>query len=135
MNPAEVVKGEVQSELEDGTRVLSETGVVNCLGLYRSGAVQVREKDASKGGAPMPLYLANKNIKPFVDNELAAVLQKPIWYYPKGSGTRHKGVRADVFHKILDVWLKARDAGVLRGKRQLIVAANADILMRGLANV
>src|SRR5947209_1114418 len=31
--------------LQDGTRLLSETGVVNALGLYRSGAVQTREKE------------------------------------------------------------------------------------------
>ncbi len=36
--------------------------------------------------------------------------------------------------KICNVWLKARDAGVL-GKAQIIVAANADIISRGLAEV
>ena len=53
--------------LPDGTRVLSETGIVNVLGLYRSGAVQMREKEAADGGAQKPLFVANKNIKTFVD--------------------------------------------------------------------
>jgi hypothetical protein len=121
--------------LRDGTRVLSETGVVKALGLYRSGAVQSREKEAAEGGAQLPLFVANKNIKPFVDQELADVLTNPIWYIPKGSGTKHKGIKAEVIPRICDVWLKARDAKKLRGKRQDIVAVKADIIMRALAHV
>jgi hypothetical protein len=121
--------------LSDGTRVLSETGMVKALGLYRSGAVQSREKDAAEGGAQLPLFVANKNIKPFVDKELADVLLNPIWYIPEGSGTKHKGVRASVIPQICDVWLKARDAGVLRGVRQEKVAVLADIIIRALARV
>jgi hypothetical protein len=120
--------------LEDGTRVISETGVLNSLGLYRSGAVHVRARDAGGGGAHLPLFIAHKNLKAFVDEELATVLLSPIWYRPVGSGTRHKGVRAQLIPKICEVWLRARDAGVL-GERQKLVAAKADILMRGLANV
>src|SRR5579875_2342444 len=121
--------------LEDGTRVLSETGVVKALGLYRSGAVQSREKEAADGGAQLPLFVANKNIKQFVDKDLANVLTKPIWYIPQGSGTRHKGVKAELIPRICDVWLKARDNQKLRGKRQDIVAVKADIITRALAHV
>jgi len=120
--------------LEDGTRVLSETGVVKSLGLYRSGAVHVRERETSDG-AHLPLFVANKNVKPFVDNELAGVLRKPIWYRVKGAGTVHKGFDAKLLPKVCDVWLKARDAGVLRGSRQPLIAKKADILIRGLADV
>lgn len=121
--------------LPDGTRVLSETGIVEALGLYRSGAVHTRERDIAEPGAQLPLFVANKNIKPFVSKELSDVLTNPIWYIPMGSGTRHKGVKAEVIPKICDVWLCARDAGVLRGKRQKVVAEKADILMRALAHV
>ena len=122
--------------LEDGTRVLSETGMVNSLGLYRSGAVHVRARDAAEGdGAHLPLFIAHKNLKPFIDQDLERVLLNPIWYLPaeKGGG-RHKGVDAELIPKICDVWLRARDAQVL-GKRQQFVAVKADILMRGLAHV
>lgn len=122
--------------LPDGTRVLSETGIVGVLGLYRSGAVQAREKEsAGESGAQLPLFVANKNIKQFVDNDLSVVLANPIWYIPEGSGTKNKGVKAELIPKILDVWLKARDAGVLRGVRQQLVAQTADMLMRALAHV
>ena len=121
--------------LNDGTRVLSETGVVKALGLYRSGAVQAREKESAEPGAQLPLFVANKNIKPFVEKDLADVLTKPIWYVLPGGGTRHKGVKAEVIPRICDVWLKARDAKKLRGKRQDIVAAKADLIVRALAHV
>jgi hypothetical protein len=119
--------------LDDETRVLSETGLVNSLGLYRSGAVHVRARDAGDG-AHLPLFIAHKNLKPFVDNELSSVLSQPIWYTPVGGTIRHKGVNAELIPRICEVWLRARDAGVL-GARQKLAATKADILMRGLAHV
>ncbi|HEX3152358.1 MAG TPA: P63C domain-containing protein [Gemmataceae bacterium] len=126
--------------LEDGTRVLSERGVLKALGIGRSGYAHNRAKeDAEGGGAGLPLFVAPINLKPFIDLELASVLQKPIWYRPitsdRGVGILHKGVRADLLPKICNVWLKARDADVIKGARQTIVVANADILLRGLAEV
>ncbi|MDX9910464.1 MAG: P63C domain-containing protein [Phycisphaerales bacterium] len=120
--------------LEDGRRVLSETGMIEALGLYRSGAVHVRARDP-EGGQSLPLFVANKNIQPFVEEDLEEVLRNPIWFRSGGSPTRQKGVDARVIPKICEVWLRARDAGVLVGKRQQAVAVKADILMRGLAEV
>lgn len=124
--------------LRDATRLLSETGIINALGLYRSGAVHTREKEAADGGAQLPLFVANKNLKPFIDLDLADVLKRPIWYRPEtgpNAGTLHKGVRAELLPKICNVWLKARDAGAIRGVRQELVIINADIIQRGLAEV
>jgi len=130
------------SVLEDGTRVLSERGVLKAIGVGRSGYAHNRAKEDAEsgveGGAGLPLFVAPINLKPFIEPELASVLQKPIWYRPaaeNGVGILHKGMRADMLPKVCGVWLKARDAGVLRGKRQVIAAANADILSRGLAEV
>lgn len=118
--------------LADGTRVLSETGIVNSLGLYRSGAVHVRSQGES--GERLPLFVANKNIVPFVEDDLVELLTTPVWYFPVGGGTRNRGTNATLLPKICDVWLRARDAGVLSGnKRQEQVAVKADILIRGLA--
>jgi len=116
--------------LDDKTRVLTETGMINALGLYRSGAVHVR------GGGALPLFVSNKNIIPFVDEELADKLLNPRWFFPVGGGARNKGIEASLVPQICEVWLRARDAGVLSGNsRQEIVAVQADILMRGLAKV
>jgi hypothetical protein len=125
--------------LEDGVRVLSERGVMKALGVHRGGSAHKRAKqEAEKGGGFMPLFLAQINLKPFIDLELAEVVQNPIWYRPTtgpNTGILHKGVRADLLPKICNVWLKARDAGVIRGVRQIVVVANADIINRGLAEV
>lgn len=48
------------------------------------------------GRAQMQLFVANKNIKPFVDKDLADEHANPIWYTPKGSGSKHKGVKAEL---------------------------------------
>jgi len=132
--------GELQlpcSVLPDGTRVLHERGVMKALGIARSGYASNRAKEAAGDGAALPLFVAPINLKPFVDLELAEVLRSPIWYRPASgthSGIPHKGIRAEVLPRICNVWLKARDEGVLRGK-QLAVAACADIIVRGLAEV
>lgn len=128
------------SVLEDGTRVLHERGIMKALGVGRSGSAHNRaKKDAEEeGGAGLPLFVAPANLKPFIDLELASVLQNPIWYRPATSGDigiLHKGVRAEILPKICNVWLKARDAGVIRGERQLIAVASADMISRGLAEV
>lgn len=125
------------SVLADGTRLLSERGVAKALGLARSGGTYKRSKEIAEGGAKLPIFVAQFNLMPFVDLELASVLKKPIWYRPDAgptTGQLHKGVRAELLPKICNVWLKARDAGVIR-KSQAVVVANADIISRGLAEV
>ncbi len=125
------------SVLGDGTRVLHERGVMTALGVARSGGTFRRAKEAAGDGAQLPLYVAQINLMPFVDLELAEVLKQPIWYRPPSgpnSGRPHKGIRAEMLPRICNVWLKARDAGVLR-RGQVVVAANADIITRGLAEV
>ena len=103
----------------------------------RAGGTYKRSKEVADGGAKLPIFVAQMNLSPFLDNDLSEVLKQPIWYRPPSgpNSTRpHKGIRADLLPKICNVWLKARDAGVLR-KSQWVVAANADIISRGLAEV
>jgi hypothetical protein len=77
--------------------------------------------------------LAPKNLKPFIGNELAMTSNSPIEYMPKDGRQTAHGYKAELLPKICEVWLKARDAGVLRAN-QIQTAAKADILMRGLAH-
>jgi hypothetical protein len=117
--------------LSDGTRVLTETNFMALMGIYRSGALSVRRSEDK--GARMPLYLAFKNLKPFIDKHLGDVHTKPLKYRTE-SGTVAHGIPAEIIPKICDVWLDAQKEGVL-GKRQQLIAAKAEILMRGLAHV
>lgn len=119
--------------LSDGTRVLTETDLMKGMGMYRSGALSVRRAAPDQRGARMPLYLAFKNITPFVDKHLGDVHLTPLKYRTPRGNIAH-GIKADIIPKICEVWLDAQKAGVL-GRRQEVIANKAEILIRGLAHV
>ncbi len=110
--------------LDDGTRVLSERGLLGAFGM-KAGARDTEEK--------LPRYLRGKNIVSLIDLKLREKLEKPIWFKYK-NGAARKGVPASLLPDICDVWLRGRDAGVLL-RTQVNVAVMADILMRGLAQI
>lgn len=118
--------------LSDGSRVLTETNFMEGMGMYRSGALSVR-RETSETGARVPLYLAFKNLKPFVIKHLGDVHENQIRYKNLG-GQVSSGIPANLIPKICSVWLDARKAGVL-GVRQSQVADKAELLLRGLAEV
>ncbi|MCP3960752.1 MAG: hypothetical protein GY719_23150 [bacterium] len=133
--PGSITVGDTEfpcAVLSDGTRVLTEANFMKGMGMYRSGALSKRRK-ADEGGARIPLYLAFKNIKPFVDKHLGEVHVKPLVYRTAKGGTAH-GIEANLIPKICQMWLDARDAGVL-GPRQELIAAKADILVRALSEL
>ena len=121
--------------LPDGRRVLSQRGIAAAMG-RRYGGKDFRqvEEATEDGGGKLPFFLAASTLKPFIDNELAALVSEPIPYrHGKGGGIA-QGVDAVLLPKICDVWLRARDDGKLT-KPQQGVAQRADLLMRGLAHV
>lgn len=118
--------------LPDGRRLLSQRGVGRALGRSYGGADwKKREID---GGGNLPFYLGINALIPFISNDLLPLVMTPIQYFHgKGGGVAH-GVDASALPQICDVWLKARDAGVLT-EPQKIVAQKAEILIRGLAHI
>lgn len=117
--------------LPDGKRVISEHGITQALG-SRSGASK-RIKRASEGhGAPLPIFIAPSQLKPFISSELESGPLVPILY--KDGRKTVKAYDATVLPLVCDVWLKARESGALQ-TQQLIRAQQAEILMRGLAHV
>ena len=119
--------------LDDGTRVLTEMHFMEAMGMYRSGALSVRRKKDEISSAPIPLYLAFKNLKPYVDRHLGDVHVRPLKYRTTSGALAH-GIPAEIIPAVCEIWLDARKDGVL-GPRQELVAAKAEILMRGLARV
>ena len=117
--------------LDDETRVISETKFMESMGMYRSGALSTRRSDDDTG-ARTPLHLAYKNLKPYIDKHLSGVHAEPVKYRAR-NGSIGNGIRAEVLPKICEVWLDARNAGVL-GPRQQQIAERADILIRGFAH-
>jgi hypothetical protein len=119
--------------LDDKTRIISGTGFMKAMGMYRSGALSTRRKE-TPDGAQTPLFLAYKNLKPFINNELLYVLGSPVEYLPLIGKRKMEGIKAEAIPMICDVWLRARDNDVL-GATQQKIAAKADIVMRALAHV
>src|SRR5207247_10904552 len=77
-------------------------------------------------------FIALENLKPFVTKELESSTY-PILFKPV-QGSKAWGYRAELLPQVCDVYLKARDAGVLL-KSQEKFARACDLLMRALAHV
>jgi len=117
--------------LSNGKRVLTETDFMAGMGIYRSGALSVRRKE--RDGAQTPLYLAFKNLIPFIEKHLGEVHPQPLMYKTAAGNVAH-GIPAEYIPKVCEIWLDARKAGGL-GPRQEEIAAKAEILIRALAQV
>lgn len=117
--------------LYDGRRVISEHGITSALG-SRSGASKRLKKASTESGAPVPIFLAPSNLKPFIGNDLVAGPLEPITYR---DGPRVVvAFDAVALPAVCDVWLQAREAGVLQ-RQQMARARQAEILMRGLGRI
>lgn len=117
--------------LADGRRVLSETGIAEALG-GRSGSLKRTKKAAEEAGAPVPVFLASKNLSSFVSQELLDGPLKPIVY--KSGDAVVEGFAAEALPEICNIWLSARESGALN-EQQRARAQAAEILVRGLAEV
>lgn len=117
--------------LSDGTRVITETAVARQLGRGLGGKTQrLAARSASKGPA-LPAYLTT-TLERYVPDSLRIALNKPITYRDRG-GVR-RAVNAALLPEICEVWLKARDAGVLQPSQEPI-ARRAEALTRALSRV
>lgn len=117
--------------LDDGRRVLSEHGIANALG-GRSGAAKRHKTEVGKTGAHVPVFLASRNLSPFISNELLDGPLKPIRY--RSGDVMVDGYAAEALPEICNVWLRARETGKLN-PQQSDRAQAAEILVRGLAEV
>jgi len=117
--------------LENGMRVLSNRGITHALGMQHTGY-----KKGTPNGV-LPRFLNNTFLAPYVSGELAAKIQNPIRFTALQTvNVSHPyGIEAHLLSDICEVWLKARDAGVLKTEKQLSVARKADSIMRCFAKV
>lgn len=117
--------------LDNEQRVISETSLTEAMLGTRSGASKKRKKELERVGAPLPLFLAPKQLEKYIPDELRG--GAPLITYI--DGTREiEGYDATILPIACDVWLAARAGNSLQ-KQQLDKAQNAEILMRSLAKV
>ena len=124
----ELVIGDMRIEcavLDDGTRVLSQGTVLAALGR----APTMGRRETTEGRPP---FLSAANLRPFISRELIE-LYEPVQYRGPGS-TRSAGYRAEILPMVCEVYLDARNEGVLLHNQHPIARA-AEILIRGLARV
>jgi hypothetical protein len=114
--------------LEDGTRILTQSDMMRALGRAR----QAKGRAFYKSDVNLPAFLTAGNLKDFIPNDLYVTSSQIEFKLP--SGQRAYGYKAEILTQVCEIYLKARDAGALV-PAQMHVARQADLLMRGLANV
>ena len=84
----------------------------------------------------MPSFVDANNLNPFSDKAFGGGPENEyaVKYTSKNGAQTYLGYRAEILPTICDIYLQARDAGVLT-EAQLPQAKIADILMRSLAKV
>jgi len=106
--------------LDDGKRVLSQSGLVSALGLNRF--------------AQLDKFIGGKAINPFISRSLSDLANSPVKFIPPHGGTPGYGYEATTLSEICESILSARDAGVLKSNQQKL-AFQADVLIRSFAKV
>lgn len=123
-NPLRI--GDIELEcyvLQDGTRVLTQATFLEALGRHRK---------ANTRREAMPAILQGKAINPFISEEVREKSRPIAFRLPQGG--RASGYNAEVLPAVCEIYLAARDAGVLPSNQQH-VARQAEVLVRGLARV
>ncbi|GAA0254682.1 hypothetical protein GCM10010492_64350 [Saccharothrix mutabilis subsp. mutabilis] len=124
--------GDIEIEcyvLGDGTRVITQAAFLRAVGRHpRAKASAVRED----GGNPILPILQSKAVSNFVTDEVREKARPIAFRMPTGG--RASGYSAELLPVVCEIYLKARDAGLL-DRQQVHVARQAEILVRGLAHV
>jgi hypothetical protein len=108
--------------LDDGRRILSERGITDAFYLSRPNAKQFE----LSAGAKLPVFLASNVLNPLIDKDYWGGAGAPVSYE---DGDRIvAGFEASVLPAACEVWLKARDLGLLVG-RQGSRAIKAEIVI------
>ena len=130
-----LVVGDIQIAcyvLENGVRVLSQRGVFSSLGATRGG--RSHRTAALGGGAEIPRFLAAKELKPFINNELAAALKQPMLFQPAHGGSPAYGYSATILPDLCTVFMEAHAAGATTTRQQRMVTC-ARVLLQAFAKV
>jgi hypothetical protein len=115
--------------LEDGTRVLTQSGVMVALGRAR----QAKGRQYYDGDVNLPAFLTAKNLKPFIPQELTVTSSQ--LEFKTLNGTRAFGYRAELLPTICGVFLDADKADAIIPRLQGHIVERAIILIRGFASV
>ncbi len=114
--------------LDDGRRVLSQSGFMKALGRAR----QAKGRAYYKGDVNMPAFLTAQNLKTFIPTGLE-VTSSQIEFRAK-NGTKAHGYSAELLPAVVTVFLDAERAGKLKPGQKHIFE-RAYVLAKALMNV
>lgn len=112
--------------LEDGRRVLTQSGFMRALGRAR----QAKGRQYYDGDVNMPAFLTAKSLKPFISKDLEVTSSQIEFRTVRG--IKAFGYPAELLPKVCEVFLQAHDADAL-AHNQKHIADKAQALIRGLA--
>lgn len=119
------------SVLENGTRVISDGSVFKAIDRPRRG---YKRGDVFEGtDIVIPAFMDAKNLRPFVSTELKEYARKIDYIAPNGRMV--SGYNANILPALCDLYLSARESGVITADIQAEIAQKAEILVRGLSRV
>lgn len=110
--------------LNNGQRILTQSAVFKALDRPSRGNSRV---------IGIPTFMDAKNLQPLISEDLRGVINK-IEY--KGlNDTIQIGFDANILPLVSDLYLRARESGVIKTTAQLATAQKAEILVRSLAKI
>jgi hypothetical protein len=109
--------------LEDGTRVITQASFMKAMGRTRAHGV---------ADETLPPFLRAQSLRPYVTDEIIEASRPVLFTLPRGG--RAYGYRAELLPDVCELYLRAREEKKLP-PNQLHVARQAEILIRGLAQV
>jgi hypothetical protein len=113
--------------LDDGTRVLSFTGLISALGISRG---------STRGGdTRLVQFVENEAVRSFLSAEVIGAVKEPIKFTPPHRGRTAYGYQATLLADLCEGILAARTADTLTTPSQLAIAKQCEILVRGFARV
>lgn len=113
--------------LEGEVRVITQASFLRALGRGKMRGV------ARQDNQDLPPFLASLSLRDYLTPEILAEAEPIMFTMP--TGQRAKGYRATLLPKVCNLYLKANDNGAGLPSNQKHIAIQADILIRGLAEV
>lgn len=110
--------------LEDGTRIITQSAVFKALDRPHRGNSRV---------IGIPVFMDAQNLQPFIGNDLRGVISKID--YVNLNGKKQQGYDANILPLVSDLYLTAREKGVITLPSQMETAQKAEILVRALSKV
>ena len=112
--------------LRDGTRVITQRSFLRSIGRQNPRGGMGESDDR------LPPFLRAQSLSSLITNEIRKQSEAVTFTLPRGG--RAKGYRAELLPVVCDLYLRARQEGLLPYNQEHI-AARAEVLVRGLAKV